>query len=368
METNRNTDFFRPILTVSRRRRQAKLHSSSVLTRPLLTSSTQQGWRLHGALSPTITLTETQIPESWDRAPCVNDTDAQDHRDCVPQPAPATPADYLDNLDFRLMYRLAYRNFGGNPVQESLVGISRLAAARVSPAMGRFVGTSSETREAPLPLRRFFRPAPMTRTPTIAGWDRLRWTRTTTSRSATANRACLPYPASLSLAAWAQTPPTPWALRHTVHAGIGVQTAGAGNRWGDYSAMTVDPVDQCTFYYTNEYLHRQTAGSIGRRASHLPVPILYVSAPAWGTLTGTVRSSPSSRTLSGVIVTLSNGYAGATNANGVYSFLVPPGTYTATAADADRNCTCGLACQSNRHHHQRWHDDPKFHHGRNFES
>ena len=25
-------------------------------------------------------------------------------------------------------------------------------------------------------------------------------------------------------------------------------------RWGDYSAMTVDPVDDCTFYYTNEYL------------------------------------------------------------------------------------------------------------------
>ena len=40
----------------------------------------------------------------------------------------------------------------------------------------------------------------------------------------------------------------------TVQAGIGVQTAGAGNRWGDYSAMTVDPIDQCTFYYTNEYL------------------------------------------------------------------------------------------------------------------
>ena len=26
------------------------------------------------------------------------------------------------------------------------------------------------------------------------------------------------------------------------------------NRWGDYSAMTVDPVDGCTFWYTNEYL------------------------------------------------------------------------------------------------------------------
>src|SRR5690349_18273918 len=71
--------------------------------------------------NPTITLIETQIAASWDSAPCVNNTAAHDNRDCVPQPAPATPADYLDNLDFRLMYRLAYRNFGGNPVQESLV-------------------------------------------------------------------------------------------------------------------------------------------------------------------------------------------------------------------------------------------------------
>ena len=59
---------------------------------------------------------------SWGIPPCVNDTAAGDHRDCVPQPAPALPADYVDNLDFRLMYRLAYRNFGGSPVQESLVG------------------------------------------------------------------------------------------------------------------------------------------------------------------------------------------------------------------------------------------------------
>ena len=26
------------------------------------------------------------------------------------------------------------------------------------------------------------------------------------------------------------------------------------NRWGDYSAMTVDPVDDCTFWYTQMYL------------------------------------------------------------------------------------------------------------------
>jgi len=26
------------------------------------------------------------------------------------------------------------------------------------------------------------------------------------------------------------------------------------NRWGDYSAISVDPGDDCTFFYTNEYL------------------------------------------------------------------------------------------------------------------
>jgi hypothetical protein len=40
--------------------------------------------------------------------------------------------------------------------------------------------------------------------------------------------------------------------------GSGSQTGGV-NRWGDYSAMTVDPVDDCTFWYTQEYI--QSTGS-----------------------------------------------------------------------------------------------------------
>ncbi len=35
--------------------------------------------------------------------------------------------------------------------------------------------------------------------------------------------------------------------------GSGSQT-GTLSRWGDYSAMTVDPTDDCTFWYTQEYL------------------------------------------------------------------------------------------------------------------
>ena len=34
--------------------------------------------------------------------------------------------------------------------------------------------------------------------------------------------------------------------------GAGSQT-DSGNRWGDYSSLTVDPVDDCTFWYTQEY-------------------------------------------------------------------------------------------------------------------
>jgi fibronectin type 3 domain-containing protein len=44
----------------------------------------------------------------------------------------------------------------------------------------------------------------------------------------------------------------------TVQLGGGSQTGGL-SRWGDYSAMTIDPVNDCTFWYTQEYL--KTTGS-----------------------------------------------------------------------------------------------------------
>src|SRR5436189_2467530 len=38
-----------------------------------------------------------------------------------------------------------------------------------------------------------------------------------------------------------------------VVSGGGSQT-GSLSRWGDYSAMQVDPVDDCTFWFTEEYM------------------------------------------------------------------------------------------------------------------
>jgi hypothetical protein len=294
--------------------------------------------------APRIRLTESLIAETWGIPPCVSDTDVGDHRDCVPQPAPATPTDYLDNLDFRLMYRLAYRNFGGSPVQESLVGNVTVKGGNSNPNHGairwyefRNAGNSTTTPTVfqastydPDSAYRWMGSIAMDKDHNIAlGY----------SKSSLSVKPSIFITGRLA----ADTPNT-LGTEALVRPGLGVQLSSApflaGNRWGDYSAMTVDPIDQCTFYYTNEYLKTDGGFNWSTRIASYRFPSC-TSAPAWGTLTGTIRTSPSqgSRPLSGVVVTLSNGFAGATNANGVYSFLVPPGTYTATATDADRNCT-----------------------------
>ena len=290
--------------------------------------------------APRIRLTEDVIKETWGVPPCVSDTTA-DHRDCVPEPAPATPPDYLDNLDARLMYRLAYRNFGGSPVQESLVGNITVPGANSNPKHGairwyEFRNTGSSTTTPTVFQASTYDPDSAYRWLGSIAMDKDHNIALGYSKS-----SLTVIPSIFITGRLSTDPLNTLGTESQVTAGLGVQTntpVNAGNRWGDYSAMTLDPVDQCTFYYTNEYLTTNGAFNWSTRIASFRFPSC-TSAPAWGTLTGTVTSSPSGATLSGVVVTLSNGYAGATNADGVYSFLVPPGTYTATAADADRNCT-----------------------------
>ena len=54
-------------------------------------------------------------------------------------------------------------------------------------------------------------------------------------------------------------------------------TAGAGsqtgsNRWGDYSAMSVDPNDGCTFWYTNEYYAASSSSTWSTRIAAFTIP------------------------------------------------------------------------------------------------
>jgi hypothetical protein len=114
-----------------------------------------------------------------------------------------------------------------------------------------------------------------------------------------------------------------------------------GNRWGDYSSLTLDPVDQCTFYYTNEYLKTNGAFNWSTRVASYKFPSC-APAAAWGTVAGTITSCATGAPVSGVVVTLSNGYAASSNASGAYSILVPAGSYTATASNAARNCAASV--------------------------
>jgi hypothetical protein len=40
---------------------------------------------------------------------------------------------------------------------------------------------------------------------------------------------------------------------NNIFTGLGAQTA-SGNDWGNATSMSVDPIDDCTFYYTNEWM------------------------------------------------------------------------------------------------------------------
>ena len=123
-----------------------------------------------------------------------------------------------------------------------------------------------------------------------------------------------------------------------MQASTGVQLA-AGNRWGDYTSMTLDPIDQCTFYYTNEYLKTDGSFHWSTRIASYKFPTCTSAANAYGTVTGTITSAETGTPIEGVRVALSNDFAGASNASGVYTILVPAGTYTATAANVNRNCS-----------------------------
>jgi len=116
--------------------------------------------------------------------------------------------------------------------------------------------------------------------------------------------------------------------------GTGTQTGTCGGaactRWGDYSAMTLDP-DGCTFWYTNMYYqvdglnHRTRIGSFAYPTCS---PL-----SANGTLQGTVTDGASAP-IAGALVSLGSRSA-TTNASGVYTFTdLPAGTYPIeTASD-----------------------------------
>jgi uncharacterized repeat protein (TIGR01451 family) len=172
-------------------------------------------------------------------------------RGCVPQQG--TP-NMLDSLGDRLMYRLAYRNFGDH---ESLV-VNHSVAVTVNS-----VSTSG--------VRWYEIQSPGATTPTVAQQAtfapdaNFRWMGSIAMDQAGdmavgySVSSSTMFPAIFIAARAASDPPSMLQPEISIIAGGGSQTNPT--RWGDYSAMQVDPVDDCTFWYTTEYYNGKTSGS-----------------------------------------------------------------------------------------------------------
>ncbi len=169
-------------------------------------------------------------------------TFAQICTECVPQPA---PGETLDQLDDRLMYRLAYRNFG---THESLVtnhtvknGTNANTGVRWyeirSPGSSPVV--FQQGTYAPDSSYRFMGSIAMDKSGDMAlGF----------SVSSATVFPQIHYTGRLP----GDAAGTMGQGEASIVDGTGVQTS-TFHRWGDYTSMRIDPSDDCTFWYTNQY-------------------------------------------------------------------------------------------------------------------
>ncbi|HJX91909.1 MAG TPA: fibronectin type III domain-containing protein [Pyrinomonadaceae bacterium] len=162
-------------------------------------------------------------------------------RSCVPQSGTTSK---LDGIGDRLMFRLAYRNFGNH---ESVVGnysvnsggVAGIRWFELQNVTAGPVTVAQESTYQPDSTWRWMGSAAMDKDGNIAiGY----------SASSSSIFPQIRYAGRLAT----DPPSTLGQGEATLFAGTGSQT-GTSNRWGDYSALTVDPVDDCTFWYTTEY-------------------------------------------------------------------------------------------------------------------
>jgi len=160
---------------------------------------------------------------------------------CIPQ---SGTTQQLDSLADRLMYRLAYRNFGDH---ESLV-------VDHSVTVGSSVGVRWYELRNPsgTPLvqqQGTYAPDSSDRWMGSAAMDHNGDMALGFSVSSGSLHPGIHYTGRLS----GDAPGTMTQGEGVVLDGGGSQTGGL-SRWGDYTSMSVDPSDDCTFWYTGEYL------------------------------------------------------------------------------------------------------------------
>ncbi|HEV2963028.1 MAG TPA: hypothetical protein VG649_14460, partial [Candidatus Angelobacter sp.] len=164
---------------------------------------------------------------------------------CVPQ---SGATQQLDSLADRLMYRLAYRNFGNH---ESLVVNHSVTAGGGGGV--RWYELQNPNGTVTVAQQSTFAPDSNFRWMGSVAMDKAGNMAMGYSLSGTGINPSIAFTGRL-----ATDPANTMQAETTIISGTGAQNGGL-TRWGDYSAITVDPVDDCTFWYTNEYM--KTTGS-----------------------------------------------------------------------------------------------------------
>lgn len=183
---------------------------------------------------------------------------------CIPQ---SGTKQQLDSLADRLMYRLAYRNNSG---AESLVVNHSVAAST-----GRRGSSGSGIRWYELQISSGT--PSLSQQGTFAPDSNYRWMGSIAMDKV--GDIAVGYSVSGSqihpgIAYTGRVPTdTPGTLESeaTIIDGTGSQLRNL-NRWGDYSSMAVDPLDNCTFWYTTEYLQANGTFNWSTQIAHFKFP------------------------------------------------------------------------------------------------
>jgi N-acetylneuraminic acid mutarotase len=246
-------------------------------------------------------------------------------------PAPFTPffagipqlgvGDQLDSLADRGMFRNAYRNFGDH---EALVGNITVASDGVAGV--RWFEVNNVTSGTPA----------FTQQGTYQPDSTYRWMgsvamdgNSNLSLGFSASSSSI-FPQIRYAGRFAGDPAGELSQgEEHLFDGTGSQTDTV-SRWGDYSDMTVDPVDDCTFWYTQEYYETTSSFNWRTRIGNFKFPTC-TAAPT-GTLEGTVTDSVTNAPISGATIQVTPlGASTTTGPTGHYSMTLPVDTYDVTA-------------------------------------
>ena len=193
-----------------------------------------------------------QLPvESFDSIfPCgvVPGTLPPSSRDCLPQPGITNGSQYIDILSYRQRptYRLAYRNFGTyeayvtNQSVEAAPGVAGVRWYEIRRTNGVYTVFQQGTFAPGDGVHRWMGSAAMD------------WQGNIALGYSVVNGVDV-YPGIRYTGRLKGDPLGSMTLGEGVIVnGTGVQRT-TNSRWGDYSSLNVDPVDDCTFWYVNEY-------------------------------------------------------------------------------------------------------------------